>query len=516
MKQKTKAAVNRVSGGKGRLGVRYKLFLYLAVFTAMILLILWLTQVIFLPDIYKTVKVGELKISARALSERVTDDNFREEAELLASRGDMCILVLHMLNEDTALEVVSVDTLPFCMIHNTDRNSKFTFYDMAIENGGEILRHFRFDRESRLYYSVDEAPDDLDDANEYILYTILTEKDGETYMLMLNSIISPVSATTKTLNLILIAVSLMLLILSAVFAFIISRRITRPIVSINDSAKQLAAGDYNVRFTEGGYREISELAGTLNYAADELGKVDGLRKELIANISHDLRTPLTMIQGYAELMRDIPGENTPENEQSVIDETQRLTSLVNDMLDLSKYESGNQTADISECNITVIIRDLLTRYNSFCEKDGYRLEFSYDEELTMRTDSTKVVQAVYNLVNNAITYTGEDKTVRVGQYVDISRDGVPQTVRFTVSDSGEGIPADKLESIWERYYKVDKVHRRASVGTGLGLSIVKNIAIMLGGRYGVESEIGKGSVFWIELPVNSKTNIQPDDNNTDK
>ena len=134
----------------------------------------------------------------------------------------------------------------------------------------------------------------------------------------------------------------------------------------------------------------------------------------------------------------------------------------------------------------------------------------------MRTDSTKVVQAVYNLVNNAITYTGEDKTVRVGQYVDISRDGVPQTVRFTVSDSGEGIPADKLESIWERYYKVDKVHRRASVGTGLGLSIVKNIAIMLGGRYGVKSEIGKGSVFWIELPVNSKTNIQPDDNNTDK
>lgn len=503
MKQKTKNPASPVKKKKGRVGVRYKLFLYFAVFTVLILTILWLTQVIFLPDIYKTVKLSELRISARALSQRITDENFADEAELLASRGDMCILVLHMLNDDTALEVVSIDTLPFCMIHNTDRNSKFTFYDLARENGGELLRHFRFDGENHMYYSVDEAPEDLSDTNEYILYTILTEKDGETYMFMLNSIISPVSATTRTLNYILIAVSLLLLILSAVFALIISRKFTRPIVSINDSAKQLAAGDYKVRFNEGGYREISELADTLNYAADELGKVDGLRRELIANISHDLRTPLTMIQGYAELMRDIPGENTPENEQIVIDETQRLTSLVNDMLDLSKYESGNQSADFAECNITVIIRDLLTRYNSFCEKDGYRLEFSYDEELTMYTDSTKLVQAVYNLVNNAITYTGPDKIVRVGQYVALGQDGKPLTARFTVKDSGEGIPADKLESIWERYYKVDKVHRRASVGTGLGLSIVKNIAQLLGGSCGVESEIGKGSTFWIELPVNS-------------
>ena len=490
------------AAGRGRVGVRYKLFFYLAVFTALILVTLWLTQVLFLPDIYKTVKLGELRISARTLSDKITDDNFKEEAEALASRGDMCILVLRMLSDDSALEVVSVDTLPFCMIHNTDRNSKFTFYDMAKENGGEVLRHFRFDTEKRVYYSTDDAPEDLADANEYILYTILTEKDGETYLFMLNSIITPVSATTKTLNLILIAVSVLLLILSAVFALIISRKITRPIVSINDSAKQLAAGDYGVRFVEGGYREISELAGTLNYAADELGKVDGLRRELIANISHDLRTPLTMIQGYAELMRDIPGENTPENEQIVIDETQRLTSLVNDMLDLSKYESGNQSAELAECNITAIIRDLLTRYNSFCEKDGYRLEFSYDRELTINTDATKVVQGVYNLVNNAITYTGEDKTVKVGQYVYLGQDGLPEKVRFTVTDSGEGIAADKLESIWERYYKVDKVHRRASVGTGLGLSIVKKIALLLGGSCGVRSEIGKGSTFWIEVPAN--------------
>ena len=119
----------------------------------------------------------------------------------------------------------------------------------------------------------------------------------------------------------------------------------------------------------------------------------------------------------------------------------------------------------------------------------------------MHSDASKIIQALYNLVNNAITYSGDDKLVTVCQYVTIGAGGLPSTVKFTVTDTGEGIPKDKLVHIWDRYYKVDKVHRRASVGSGLGLSIVKNIAGLLGGSCGVESEEGKGSTFWTEFPV---------------
>lgn len=125
--------------------------------------------------------------------------------------------------------------------------------------------------------------------------------------------------------------------LALIFAAIMSKKVSKPIIKINESAKELAKGNVAVHFDGEGYREITELNDTLNYAAEELSKVENLRRELIANVSHDLRTPLTMITGYAEVMRDIPGENTPENVQIIIDEANRLTSLVNDMLDISSF-----------------------------------------------------------------------------------------------------------------------------------------------------------------------------------
>ena len=134
-----------------------------------------------------------------------------------------------------------------------------------------------------------------------------------------------------------------MILLSFGLALFISSRLSKPLEQMNESAKQLGEGKYDIRFPEQGAREVAELAATLNYAAAELSKVEDLRRELIANVSHDLRTPLTMISGYAEVMRDIPGENTPENVQIVIDEANRLTGIVNDLLDLSKLQAGALT-----------------------------------------------------------------------------------------------------------------------------------------------------------------------------
>ena len=220
-----------------------------------------------------------------------------------------------------------------------------------------------------------------------------------------------------------------------------------------------------------------------------------MSRELIANVSHDLRTPLTMIIAYAEVMRDLPGENSPENVQVVIDEAERLTNLVNDLLDISKLQAGVMQKNAAVYNLTESIEAVLERYNKLKEKDGYSILFEYDRKVCVEADEYKIFQVIYNLINNAINYTGEDKTIWVRQLIK------GDSVRIEVTDSGEGIAKDALPYVWDRYYKVDKTHKRAVMGTGLGLSIVKNVLELHDAKYGVESELGKGSTFWFELKI---------------
>ncbi|MBQ1985088.1 MAG: HAMP domain-containing histidine kinase, partial [Clostridia bacterium] len=337
----------------------------------------------------------------------------------------------------------------------------------------------------------EDAPEDGQNPTIICAHTVTLPERGE-YLVMLSSSVVPVDSTVETLTVQLQCLTIAMIAMGLILALILSRRLSKPIEQINHSAKYLANGEYDIRFPGKGAREVEELADTLNYAAEELSKVETLRRELIANVSHDLRTPLTMISGYAEVMRDLPGENTPENVQVIIDESNRLTGLVNDMLDLSKLQSGAQTVNAEHYSLTEEIRSVLSRYDKLAD---YTFRFWCDREVFVLADRLKISQVIYNLVNNAINYTGPEKIVYVRQIVEGG------TVRVEVTDTGEGIPEDKLPYIWDRYYKVDKAHRRAQVGTGLGLSIVKKILEMHNGKYGVMSRVGEGSTFWFELPI---------------
>ncbi len=339
-----------------------------------------------------------------------------------------------------------------------------------------------------------------------IMIKQLTLNSGENVAVLLDSVITPVDATVHTIRVQLIYISAILVILSLLMAFIISKRISKSIVKVNASAKELAKGKFDVKFDGKDYKEIAELSDTLNHTASELGKAEGLQRELIANVSHDLRTPLTMITAYSEVMRDLPGENTPENVQVVIDEAKRLTLLVNDLLDISKLQAGVTTLEIKEYNLTEAIKTIIDRYAKLVEQDGYIVEFIYDEPTFVEADEFKIYQVIYNLINNAINYTGDNKTVIVRQITNGT------IVRIEVVDSGEGISDDKIDYVWERYYKGDKSHRRAVMGTGLGLSIVKNILKQHNANYGVKSQIGKGTTFWFELKVKAdKHMVEPSD-----
>ena len=267
---------------------------------------------------------------------------------------------------------------------------------------------------------------------------------------------------------------------------------------MSSEASKLALGNYNVNFDGGNCTETANLSATLNRAAYELSKLDKMQKDLIANVSHDLRTPLTMIAGYSEAMRDLPGEATPENIQIVIDETNRLTSLVNDMLEVSRYQNGTQTLKMTRFNFTDVIRVTLERYAKLRERDGYSIIFEADRDVWVDADEGRILQVIYNLINNAVNYTGDDKKVVIRQ--SVTDDGF---VQLEVIDTGIGIPEEELPLVWERYYKVNDFHKRANMGTGLGLSIVKNILLLHGAQFGVSSRVGQGSCFWFRLALPS-------------
>ena len=268
-----------------------------------------------------------------------------------------------------------------------------------------------------------------------------------------------------------------------------------PIDRITKSAEQLAKGDFKTKFDGRGYLEAKQLADALIYAENELSKVDTMQRDLIANVSHDLRTPLTMLKAYAEMIRDLSGDNPVkrnEHLEIIISETDRLALLVNDMLDLSKLESGKQKLNPTEFDISAKLSEIMDRFKGLSEKNGYQMHFTPDEERIVYCDVVKIEQVIYNLINNAINYTGKDKQVFVRQI------NQPDGVLVEVEDTGDGIEEDKIKLIFDKYYRSEN-HKREVVGTGLGLSIVKAVLKMHNYDYGVRSTLGKGSTFWFKI-----------------
>lgn len=444
---------------------------------------------------YKTIKKNEVIDVGKVIEKNIDNPNLFSIMDTLAERRDVDIIVTNILGEIRYSSPV--------------RQGNYTFFGLgqmeycllglkAKEAGGEVLywdNHNKWvndlNRQKSFLqgYSI-QLRNSKDDA--VILTKLITYEDAE-YILMVNTLVSPVNATVSTIRKQLIYVTFIMLVLAFFLALFIAKKIAHPIIEMNDAAKALARSNEEIVFTGTGYREISELANTLSYASSELAKTESFRRELLANVSHDLRTPLTLICGYAEMMRDLPGENNPENTQVIIDEATRLTALVNDMLDLSKLQAGTQKLECKVYNLTSSIEEMMRRYAALTEQEGYQITFDYDEEVSIYGDALKISQVVYNLINNAINYTGKDKKVAVKQKI------VDNKVRIEVTDTGEGIAKENLPYIWDRYYKVDKTHKRAAIGTGLGLSIVQNILKAHNATYGVESELHKGSTFWFEM-----------------
>lgn len=519
-----------------KISMKWKVFGYFLGFTAVLIGILWFLQVVYLDTFYRQIKEQELKKAATYVQENMESDKVQDVIDRMAKEYDVSILITDTKGEPLYKTDEGGSQIAFWL-----SSSQFRYYyEKAQNSGGELDIVFETgnQNEDRMPpeqmipsqtieeqmlegqmsegQTLEEQMSEIQDpeggkfgeeinrnpfyGNERnqikrMMGIRLADTAQGGRVILIESLLTPVEATVNTLRTQLIYISVITLALSLVLALLLSKSISKSIAKVNESAKKLGKGEFDVVFEGKDYKEIAELSETLNKAARDLAKVEHLQRELIANVSHDLRTPLTMITAYSEVMRDIPGENTTENVQVVIEEAQRLTNLVNDMLDVSKLQSGVLKLEPQVYDLTAGVERVMERYAKLKEQDGYIIQFFHDGHVFVEADEPKIYQVLYNLINNAINYIGEDKFVQVRQILDGDR------VRIEVEDTGNGIPADEMENVWERYYKIDKTHKRAITGTGLGLSIVKNILKLHEAEFGVESQEGKGSIFWFALKI---------------
>ncbi len=336
-------------------------------------------------------------------------------------------------------------------------------------------------------------------AGEYIYGAQLElfEQDAYLYVIKSFELTQTVSGELGSRTLIM---CIFVFILSWTLSGVVSGWFTKPIIEMKKKATALAHGDFNVDFHGDDYgQELIELANALNFARDELSKADTMQKELIANVSHDFKTPLTMIKAYASMIIEISGdipEKRNKHAQVIVAEADRLTSLVTDLLELSKIRSGLETLKEEIFDMSAYVHDILSRFQFLAEEKGYVFHTEIEKGLYTRGDEIKIGQVLYNLIGNAVNYTGENKRV----FIQLKRTA-GNVFRFSVTDTGKGIKQEELSTIWDRYYRSSETHKRPVQGTGLGLSIVKTILERHRFMFGVTSEVGVGSTFYVDFPL---------------
>ena len=306
------------------LSIKWGIFAGILVFLAILLLLLFLLQTVYLDDIYKAAKKNTLN-NANDNVEQILDDQLgnlsvmEQQLDELTAEYDIDIQIS---GEDGTLLYSSLR-----MYENTLPKQFYQdFYKRAEKNGGSFTEEIAGDIQRDPFdlfkgneiYLDQKSPSEI--AQESMVSGRILTISSTPYLTIVSACLTPVNATVQMIRQELIFVSIIMIILALVLAMVISRLISKPLSQMNESAKELAKGNYDVEFHDQSSLEISELGSTLNYTARQLKKTEQLQHELIANVSHDLRTPLTMIQAYAEMMRDIPGENTPQNVQVIIDE----------------------------------------------------------------------------------------------------------------------------------------------------------------------------------------------------
>jgi two-component system OmpR family sensor kinase/two-component system sensor histidine kinase BaeS len=291
-------------------------------------------------------------------------------------------------------------------------------------------------------------------------------------------------------------VALLLPLLAMLMAGWARRRISNPLADVLDAAEKVSQGDFSVRVPENRHSSFRSLERSFNRMVSELERVDQQRRNLTADVAHELRTPLHVIQGYLEGILD--GVYPPDEDtvNMMLDETHLLARLVDDLRTLSLAEAGELPLQLQEVSLTEVIADVHTSFSGQAEAAGVSLNTDVEENLTLTADPDRLDQILSNLVVNALRHTPE------GGETTITAQGDGNRVYITVEDNGEGISPEDLPFIFDRFWRADKSRQHVDgTGHGLGLAIAQQLVRAHRGEINVVSEVGVGTKFTLEFPV---------------
>jgi signal transduction histidine kinase len=278
----------------------------------------------------------------------------------------------------------------------------------------------------------------------------------------------------------------------------LSRRILRPVEALTEAARRMERGDLSQRVAVQTNDEIGELAHAFNSMADGLARLEQLRRNMVTDVAHELRTPLSNIRGYLEALQDGVTQPSPEVIGSLHDEAMLLTRLVNDLQELALAEAGQLKLVLQPTAVEQIISQVVSVMQPTAASKGLGLQADVQQNLPpVMADPGRVAQVLQNLINNAMTYTQAGGTITV----TASPGASAAEVQLSVRDTGIGIAPEHLPFVFDRFYRVDQSRTRATGGSGLGLTIVKQLVEAHGGHVWAKSTLGQGSTFLFTLPV---------------
>ena len=501
MRQTTKA--------RHTLGIRGQLMWFLCFICLFLLGLFWLLSTQLLEPLYTKHIEAQLTNQADSIVERL-DDAIAEGKVLSSwSFGQLAVnsdffdkLTLELYTKgslnsfcvdisDTTLHTIyKIENQSFCNLHGT-------YLSDSANNDKIIATALAMRRKCRSVGSFVQTlnPPRLSGSAQLLVGRITA--DGSYTVLVTTSLVH-VTEAGKVLSTVLPMAAALIFAFSMSAAWLFSEWFTKPLRQLSSAARQMALGNYAVQVDNRRNDELGDLARDFNHMAEEVQHAVQMQRDLLANVSHDLRTPLTLIKGYAETVRDITGDDKAHRDEQmniIVDEADRLTALVSSVMELSKVSSGAEKLNPVDFDMSQLCFEVAGRYDAVCEQNGWTLQLEANKECMVRADPAMMERVLHNLLGNATHHMGADG-VFVLRAIPMPNGGC----RVEVEDHGPGIPPEDLENVKTKFYKGSNSVR----GSGIGLALVDSIMTALDGTLDIKSTLGRGTVVTLGLPLYHK------------
>ena len=469
-----------------------KLWLYFVLFTAIIFSVLWLLQTVFLQRFYNSMLIANTRSAAEQIIKNAGNDDADEVIDRIARKNSVLVYVtdldgnvLYIADEYKGAHKNSAASGAHEQGRGKGKNAAYrslpdgydAFLEELLNNGGEMTG--------------------ITDGDFYVCgaYIRYYGASGDA-VLYVGAALDAVGSAVTIIGWQLAVGTVFSLAVGFALAWFLARRFSQPVAQLAQKAEKLGEKKETDAYKKGFSAELDALNDTLDRTGAKLIKAREYQNELLANVSHDLRTPLTMIKGYAEAVADFSWQDERQRAEDlgvIIRECDRLTDLVNEILAYSELQAGGGAEGFIRFDMGVPVNRALDSFQSLFRREGGVIEREIEENVTVYGSDAKVERMAVNLLDNAVRHAGANQRVRVS----LTKENGFAVLR--VADRGEGIPPERLERIWERYYTN---RQRGGKGvSGLGLAIVKQIADLHGGECDVQSVPGEGSTFTVRLPL---------------